>query len=92
MAQECDTDERAECAILLQKTDVAEELDRIFPFRVLIHFKNRGEIFGRKLGFILQEIQGENKRSGKKQVKSCNPAILEMKLCLGKKREKSKCW
>ena len=48
-----------ECAFLLQKTDVAEELDRInYHLESLNSILIAGGIVGRKLGFILQEVQG----------------------------------
>ena len=90
LAQECDTDRlEQECAILLQKTDVAEELDRInYHLESLDSILKAGGIVGRKLGFILQEIQRETNTLGAKssQIDVTN-AILEMKLCLEQIRE-----
>ena len=90
LAQECDTDRlEQECAILLQKTDVVEELDRInYHLESLDSILKAGGIVGRKLGFILQEIQRETNTLGAKssQIDVTN-AILEMKLCLEQIRE-----
>lgn len=90
LVQECDTDRlEQECAILLQKTDVAEELDRInYHLESLDSILKTGGIVGRKFGFILQEVQRETNTLGAKssQIEVTN-AILEMKLCLEQIRE-----
>ncbi len=90
LVQECDTDRlEQECAILLQKTDVAEELDRIhYHLESLNSILKTGGVVGRKFGFILQEVQRETNTLGAKssQIEVTN-AILEMKLCLEQIRE-----
>ena len=50
--------------------DIAEELDRInYHLESLDSILKAGGTVGRKLGFILQEIQGKLTRSAQNQVK-----------------------
>ena len=90
LTQECDHDRlEQECAILLQKMDIAEELDRInYHLESTNSILKKGGIVGRKLGFILQEVHRETNTLGAKssQIEITN-AVLEMKLCLEQMRE-----
>ena len=90
LTKECDSDRlEQECAILMQKIDIAEELDRInYHLKSLSIILEKGGIVGRKFGFILQEIHRETNTLGAKssQIEVTN-AVLEMKLCLEQMRE-----
>ena len=90
LTQECDNDRlEQECAILMQKMDIAEELDRInYHLRSLNLILKKGGTVGRKFGFILQEVHRETSTLGAKsnQIEVTN-AVLEMKLCLEQMRE-----
>ena len=90
LTKECDSDRlEQECAILIQKIDIAEELDRInYHLKSLNIILEKGGIVGRKFGFILQEIHRETNTLGAKssQIEVTN-AVLEMKLCLEQMRE-----
>lgn len=90
LTRECDNDRlEQECAILMQKMDIAEELDRInYHLRSLNSILKKGGNVGKKFGFILQEVHRETNTLGAKssQIEITN-AVIEMKLCLEQMRE-----
>lgn len=78
-----------EVALLLQKSDVSEELDRL-----AVHTKEfrralkRSEAVGRRLDFLLQELHREaNTLSVKLTAPDLSPAIIQLKVLIEQIRE-----
>lgn len=78
-----------EVALLLQKSDVSEELDRL-----AVHTKEfrqalkRPEAVGRRLDFLLQELHREaNTLSVKLTAPDLSPAIIQLKVLIEQVRE-----
>lgn len=78
-----------ECAILIQKMDITEEIDRIrYHLTSLETILKKGGVAGRKIGFILQEISRETNTLGAKTNQiSVTETIIEMKIYLEQIRE-----
>ena len=78
-----------ECALLIQKLDVSEELDRIQSHveEMLRALGNQGSI-GRRLDFLLQELARETNTLGAKSSHTkISAATIEMKVLLEQMRE-----
>lgn len=80
---------RLEVAMLAEKIDISEELDRLNSHidQMFDTIKSHGTI-GRKLEFIVQEMHREmNTIGSKNQSAACSSAIVEGKMILEKMRE-----
>ncbi len=79
----------AEIALLAQKIDVAEELDRLDTHVQEVHrILSKGEACGRKLDFLMQELNREaNTLSSKAVVADSTQAAVELKVLIEQMRE-----
>lgn len=79
----------AEIALLAQKIDVAEELDRLDTHAQEVQrILSRGDACGRKLDFLMQELNREaNTLSSKAVVADSTQAAVELKVLIEQMRE-----
>lgn len=78
-----------EVAIFAERIDITEELDRLTShFSQLVETLNEPIAIGRKLDFIMQEMNREiNTIGSKNQSTACSSAVVQAKTILEKMRE-----
>ncbi|BBP46991.1 hypothetical protein THMIRHAS_23640 [Thiosulfatimonas sediminis] len=78
-----------EIALLAQKIDIAEELDRLaLQIKEVRHVLNSGEPMGRRLDFLMQELNREANTLGSKSVDSrTSQASVDLKVLIEQMRE-----
>ena len=78
-----------ECALLIQKLDVAEELDRLTAHIEEVHdVMRRDEPIGRRLDFLMQELNREANTLGSKSAHvDTTGASVELKVLIEQMRE-----
>lgn len=78
-----------ECALLIQKLDVAEELDRLTAHVQEVHsVMQRDEPIGRRLDFLMQELNREANTLGSKSAHvDTTGASVELKVLIEQMRE-----
>jgi len=82
-----------EMVFIAQKADVAEEIDRLDTHideihRTMTHSKEKDEVIGRRLDFLMQELNREANTLGSKSISNITTqASVEMKVLIEQMRE-----
>ena len=78
-----------ECALLAQRLDVSEELDRLNAHvEEVQNVLKRSSPIGRRLDFLMQELNREaNTLSSKSATTECTASAVEMKVLIEQMRE-----